>query len=749
MKTSEAEEGTIEPYKDDRAHLAEEMLRLDLMIHQRILELRKIGFDQNLDAFKGLFLSDEEVDGILQGNLQRTVPHSPTTDPDIQVCTESIEVLTRRIAQRKTVSLQQDAPLALHKLSTLFMLSPFELDCLLVCLAPELDLKYQKLFAYMQNDVTRNNPSINLVVGLLCSSFGEQTDARQYFSASAPLLRYHLLEFREERGKDHTPLLARPLRVDERIVDFILGFDQIDSRLRAFTRLISPQADFEDLTLPEDLESQIRRHFIRESCTRPGLGYLFTGPYGVGKKTTAEAICKARGKDLLIVNVDHIRAEDFSLETIVQLAFREASLRGAAIYWDNCHPLFADEKRGAYNKAIMMRGLAEFSDLAFLATEGSSESVNMVENCRFVRVDFPIPDYRLRCQLWEAGLNSRYRLAEDVEITALANKFRFSGGQINDALAAARNLALLHNGEDTPLAMDLLYQGCRAQSNRKLSLYASKISPHYTWQDIVLPENKMEQLREICSHVKHRVTVYGDWGFEGKLSLGKGLNILFSGPTGTGKTMAAEIIANELKLDLYKIDLSCVVSKYIGETEKNLSKIFKEAQTSNSILFFDEADALFGKRSEVKDSHDRYANIEIGYLLQKMEEYDGVVILATNLRRNIDEAFIRRLHFLVDFPFPDEEYRLRIWRGMFPKETPRNKDIDLEFLSKQFKIAGGNIKNVVLAAAFLAAEDSGSIGMEHLIRATHREYEKLGRLCVKTDFGKYHDLVKTWGQERI
>ena len=252
----------------------------------------------------------------------------------------------------------------------------------------------------------------------------------------------------------------------------------------------------------------------------------------------------------------------------------------------------------------------------------------------------------------------------------------------------------------------------------------------------------MEQLVEICNYVKYYHTIYSGWGFGNKLARGKGLDVLFAGPSGTGKTMAAEIMANELGLDLYKIDLSAIVSKYIGETEKNLDRIFREGQTANAILFFDEADALFGKRSEVRDSHDRYANIEIAYLLQKMEEYDGVVILATNLRKNMDEAFARRMHFAVEFPIPEEADRYRIWQGVFPNEAPLADNTDLAFMARQFKITGGNIRNIGLSAAFLAAQDGGSITMENLIWATKREYQKMGKLCTEGDFAQYFELVK-------
>ena len=266
---------------------------------------------------------------------------------------------------------------------------------------------------------------------------------------------------------------------------------------------------------------------------------------------------------------------------------------------------------------------------------------------------------------------------------------------------------------------------------------ARKIAPHYTWGDIVLPADRLQQLHEICNQVKYRARVYDEWGFDRKLSLGKGLNVLFAGPSGTGKTMAAEVLAGELGLDLYKIDLSTVVSKYIGETEKNLAHIFDEAETSNAILFFDEADALFGKRSEVHDSHDRYANIEISYLLQRMEEYDGVAILATNLHKNMDEAFVRRMHFTVEFPFPDQTNRLRIWEKIWPAATPRAPGLDLDLMARCLQITGGSIRNIALAAAFLAADDGQVVNMSHLVRATQREYQKMGKVVVDGEFGEY------------
>ena len=276
-----------------------------------------------------------------------------------------------------------------------------------------------------------------------------------------------------------------------------------------------------------------------------------------------------------------------------------------------------------------------------------------------------------------------------------------------------------------------LFAGARLHSGARLGDMARKIEPRYDWDDIILPEEQIDILRELVATVRGRSKVLEEWGLGRKLASSRAVTVLFAGPPGVGKTMAAEVIALDLGLDLYKIDLSGLVSKYIGETEKNLERVFAEAQSSNAILFFDEADAIFGKRSGVKDAHDRYANLEISYLLQRMEFYDGVTILATNLRSNLDEAFLRRLQFAIDIPFPDEKNRLRIWETLFPTTVPRADDVDLEEMARRFKLAGGNIRNVLMAAAFLAADDGDVITMQHLLHGTRREFQKMGRLVME------------------
>jgi len=731
-------------FQNSLEHLLVEMKRMELKLHLQVIKLRQ-GSDQTGDEqFRGLYISDDEIDKIV-GSLPFQTEQS-SYQPDnsaVASLAQSLKQLEEDIAEKEKESLRRGLTLRLCELRRLFYLSKFDVDVILACILPELDLKYQKIYAYLQDDVTKKSPTVDLVLHLLCESFEDRTKARQAFSPEAPLIKHHLLLLYDDHTRRKTPLLTRFLQIDERIYSYLLGSDQIDSRLLSFVHIHHPKVKLQDVILPNNTKHRLTQLASRLKETVP-ICY-FKGGYGVGKQNTAEAICHELGVPLLCIDVNQMLSEDIPLGLSVALIFREGRLQNAALYLNDYDILFSNERESKSGYHDVIQELESYPQWVFLAGEKGWQPRGVLDTRPFISVEFPIPPYSARRHLWEIHWpnGNGTPLAADVDLGDLASKFRLSGGQIDDAVAMARSLALWRDPENDQVTNKDLYSACRQQSGYRLNTLAQQIHPQYHWDDIILPKDQTELLLEICSYIKHYHTVYDNWGFGRKLSRGKGLNILFAGPSGTGKTMAAEIMANELGLDLYKIDLSAIVSKYIGETEKNLDRIFQEGQNSNAILFFDEADALFGKRSEVRDSHDRYANIEIAYLLQKMEVYEGMVILATNLRKNMDEAFARRMHFSLEFPIPEEADRYRIWKGIFPREAPLKNSIDLTFMAKQFKITGGNIKNIALSAAFLAAENGGNISMENLIRGTKREYQKMGKLCTEGDFAHYFELVKS------
>ena len=736
------------PYADSWEHMLDEVSGLELLLRREVRRFKK-PLTEPPEIFRGMFISESEV--------ERMLGEAPEAAGDGDEAAWQREISSRRerIAARRQASLEEGVHLSLPRLAQTFGLNTFEERAMVICLAPELDSKYGWLYAYLQDDVMRKQPSVELTMKLCCATPQERLQARGAFSLQAPLFRAHLLRYLDG---DEAPLPARSLKLDEMITGHLLGADGESREIAACCGLIATPVDLRKLRWPESLTGRLveaaREHLQSSTLSPRRMIYHLRGPGGTGRKSLAAGICRALGVKLLDVDVAELllRAHDF--EESLRRILREGLLQPAAIFLDHFDHLLGDEPKAISRRRSLARAIDDFSWLTFIATEAGWEPQGLFKDHFFVRVELPAPDLKSRAELWADLTAGQEGFAPDIDWGELTVRYRLTPGQMRDALIAARNQALLR-GEAQPqptsqtvqsaipsITMDDLLIGCRLQSNQKLGALARKLSPLKGWEDITLPEHALEQMREICAHVKHRQKVYGDWGFGHKQTLGKGLCVLFYGLSGTGKTLAVEVMARELQMEAFKIDLSTVVSKYIGETEKNLSKVFQEAETSNAILFFDEADALFGKRSEVKDAHDRYANIEINYLLQRMEEFDGLVILATNMRKNIDEAFFRRMHFAVEFPMPDESHRYRIWKQHLPESAPVAGDIDFDFLSKRINLAGGNIKNVVVNAAFLAAENSGVINMKHFLRAISREYEKIGRLCTEADFAPYHNLLK-------
>jgi Winged helix domain, variant/ATPase family associated with various cellular activities (AAA) len=668
--------------------LDREFERLDAILAFHIEHFRATR-EQSADRFGGLYIDDRDADNALKPgeDSHAFIPAPPTESP-------------------------------LADLANRFQLAPFERDVLLLAAAPEFDERYQTLYGYLQNDATRRHPSAGFALRLFSRTRAERWVNRRYFEDNRDLLSNRLIRFVED-PHDHDPSLpARQFRIFPRIAGILSGQKASDPQVAGYARVITPGTAFRDLVLPADLLDRFNR--IAMAIRHGGLLHL-RGHTPQGQRKIAESVAHQLNKKLVVYDYP-----DTPLAEHGAILRRECRLLDAMLYAETANHTFARELVHAPFPIVVS------------ADAGPRQ---IWQSQRSFHLEVELPGVASRLKMWRGSLNGAGQGME-TDVTALAGKFCFDAAQIEEAVESARNLAVLRSGDTRGITAADLNDAAREQSSDGLRKLARKVVARHTWEDLILPARTRRQLSEIIDAVRLRHTVNAQWQFESKTGANPGISVMFSGVSGTGKTMAASILAGELKLDLYKIDLARVVSKYIGETEQNLDRIFNEAQNSSQILFFDEADALFGKRSEVKEAHDRYANIEVAYLLQKMEEFSSVAILATNLGRNLDTAFLRRLQHVIEFPFPDANNRELIWKKMFPDGAPRREDIDFTFLARQFEFSGGNIRNAVLAAAYLAAAESCPISMGHLIQATGREYQKMGKLPSRGDFREHFDSIR-------
>jgi hypothetical protein len=688
--------------------------RLDALLARALAAAPQVlGSDAGDDRFRGLYVGRQEAERLLG-----RAPGEPLFAAALSPQPDAGGGTGARLAW-----------LAAH-----FGLTPFDLDLILLALAPEADLRYERLYAYLQDHVGRRRPGVDLALNLLCATADEKIARRAHFTPEAPLIRHGLLHLVPDPELEQPPLLAHALKLDEQATNMLLGLIQIDPRLAPFTSLVDPAAVAAPAGLPEAQQERLCALARRAAGDTRSLQLYFQGPCGCGQLESAAAVARALGGPLLRVDLRGALARAGDTAQLFRLIFREAWFHDALLYLEGLDQVIGEPPTPALPRLAAVlaadRGITILSgSLPWRPCALSPTAV--------LTVAFPPDDAGLRLAQWRAALAQQGAAVKAADLSDLAGRFHLGWSQIVTAAAGAAVAAQLRGVEQRRVprgpTREELFAAAREQSGRALDAMARKVRPCATWDELVLPADALAQLREMCRWVAHRQRVLGAWGFGRRLSRGIGASALFAGPSGTGKTMAAEVIAGEIGLDLYAIDLAGVVSKYIGETEKNLDRVFAAADGANAVLFFDEADALFGKRSEVRDSHDRYANIEISYLLQKMEDYPGLTILATNLRQHLDEAFVRRLAFAVTFPFPDPEQRLRIWSGIWPAETPLAADLDLSHLARHFKLSGGNIKNIALAAAYGAAADGGVVTRDHLLHAIRREYQKLGKALSPAD----------------
>ncbi|WP_405406780.1 ATP-binding protein [Streptomyces sp. NBC_01104] len=644
------------------------------------------------DGFRGLYLTDENIARLLKGDGGREFPEPPAQG----------DVGPSGSTDSRLTTLQAD-----------FGLTALDIDILLIALVPDLDDRFEAFYGYLNDDVTRRRPSIGLALGL-CGRSPADAVARGRLAARAPLRRAGLL-LAEDLDR---PFLSRALRVPDRITAHLLGDDTRDPRL---ADLLAPWHAMAGVGDPAPL--------ARVLADGLPLAYLSEDQGGAGTALAASALTLA-GRDVLGLDLSRL-AEDPAPPDAVRSLVREARLTNAGLV---CAPLDALSREHPQLLRLLTGTPVQTVMVGRAPWDASWSTVPPL------LLHAPRVEPSARGALWSDAYahTTSTPIPPSLDPDHLLAPFLLTPEQVTGAARSAAQTAQLDGGTLTP---DHVRQGARAQNAAGLDRLARRIEPAVTWNDLVLPPDAHTQLRELTARARHRDRVLGEWGMRPGGGRGRGVSALFAGDSGTGKTMSAEVIAADLGLDLYTVDLATVIDKYVGETEKNLERIFTEAAGVNGVLLFDEADAIFGKRSDVKDAHDRYANVESAYLLQRMESFDGLAILATNLRANLDDAFTRRLDLVIDFPVPDPEQRLVLWERCLGTVLPRGTDLDLPFCAENFELAGGNIRSIAVTAAYLAADTGGPVTMTTLIHAIQREYQKLGRLTLASEFGPYLGLL--------
>ncbi len=674
-----------------------------------------------MDQFRGLYVSQSEAQALSRSRAAADASSEDADAAEMRLVEEYKQALAE--SQQIVEQVRQNGgKLPLLQLCEYFGLSDFEYRAFLVCLLPAFDLRYERIYGFLQDDVTKKKASVQLILALLEATTPEITRLRWLtaFSATGTLVRYHLLRPVPNPSDWQEPRLSQAFEVSPALVAWLVGdyFPEKDwlhmQPLARLEAMLAKNPHPDDFSL--DWESILHN--------RPLLS--LEGLDEDRQRLAAVQVAVHYHMPLLEVDIRRIAGEEGLTLPALRLIIRDACLYDAVPYLRGFERVLDDN---SFVPAEVLEEMAAFAGIFILGSRAGFR-VSRQGGRPVFSVPVNPPSSVERVRLWEQALDGAEALTAET-LRDLANQFSLTSGQIDNALFVARNEAL-QSGQ--PVSSGSLFRAARQQSAHHLAQLAQKIEPRYHWENIVLPAEELRTLKDLVAMLRYRSLVLEEWGVGQQLASSAGISALFSGEPGTGKTLAAQVIAAELELDLYRIDLSRVVSKYIGETEKNLDQIFDEAQNSNAILFFDEADAIFGKRSEVKDAHDRYANIEVGYLLQRMETYSGMTILATNLRTNLDDAFTRRLNFIVNFPFPDEDQRLRIWKVLLPVSLPHAEDIDWEFLARKFTLAGGNIRNILVAGAFLAAQQGTVLNMDLILQAARQEMQKTGRFIRDEDY---------------
>jgi len=690
----------VSPPHPSTAHLLDRVAVLAARA-RAVVDLHRQGTPGGLDRFKGIYLPSDDLPDLAARRPLTLLPDDRDGVDEIEARADTAE--------------QEGATIRLRKLVRSFDLPPVAVDMLLAVVAPDLDRRFEPYYGFLHDDVTRRRASVGLVLELArCSTVDPQ--ARALLRPGGVLVDSGLVRVDDA----DRPFLTRSLRAPDRVTQHLLGSDLAEEPVRRLAPADHPWVVGDAEALADSLARRGRLAYLREPMQA-----------GTARGLAGEAF-RRLGTSALHVDLERLDPGP-DLDPVFKALLLEARLSGRGLVVGPVESLV--EQPGGRDRPELVRKLTALHwPLVVIGhrTWDPAWSTDVP-----VVVDVHAAGPAERSLLWKAVLDGE--CPPEVDPFTATAPFKMGPDQI----ARAASSAWLQAGlADRPISAADLRSGSRSQNAAGLERLAHRIEPSAGWNDLVLPPDARQLLGEAVSRARWRERVLDDWGMRQTGRRGDGISALFAGPPGTGKTTAAEVIATELGFDLYTVDLATVVDKYIGETEKNLERIFDQAEKVNGILFFDEADALFGKRSDVKDARDRYANVEVAYLLQRMEAFDGVAILATNLRANLDEAFTRRLDAVIDFPMPDVDQRLALWQRCLGTGVPVEPDLDLDFCARSFELSGGDIRNIALAAAFMAASEGGrTVTMADVIRSIGREYRKLGRLCVEAEFGPYYQQM--------
>jgi hypothetical protein len=653
--------------------------------HVRHLVAQRRAFDEQPDdPYRGLYVAEAEARRLAEGDGRGA---------------------TGRSAPMERLGIPRSGS-RLGDVADSFSLDSLDLDLLVLAMAPDLEPRFEKLYGYLHDDITRRRLSIGLAAELVGHAYADPT-VRRRFASGAQLVNNGLVII-EDRDR---PELTRQARVHDRVIAHLLGDD-------------TPSPALEQLQVPTVCVHTPLSERLAVALARGVTPiYLHDTAAGIGMGVAAAAFA-LRTTEALSIDLAAVDP-NLGAGNSVNIALREARLTRAGLV------VFIPDDIADANQ-LAMRALC-CADWPIVIVGTTPWNTAWWEG-PVVSEIVPRPETEVVTAIWTSKLPD---LASE-ELLGATRQLRLRPDRIVSAARLAHQRAF---GEDRNVTTEDVAFAARAQNSAKLERLARRIRPTVNWTDLVLPPEVMTSLHDIDTRYRRRDLVHGVWGVGGGNNRRLGVVALFAGPSGVGKTMAAEALAGELGLDLYQVNLATVVDKYIGETEKNLERIFEAAEGVNGVILFDEADALFGKRSDVSDAKDRYANVEVAYLLQRLESYEGVALLATNLRTNIDDAFTRRLDAMIDFPEPEAPHRKILWDRCLGPLVPRGDDVDFEYLSQRFRLSGGNIRNIAVSAAFVAAANDGPVTMTHLVRATADEYRKLGRLCTASEFGHWHAVL--------